>query len=189
MTTLLAKYNWTSVIVFVSIIVIAHLFASSPYDWKNNTVSELAAQNYNHKWIMKTGFILFGSILSVGIVHKLVFNEGKILFELPILIYGLAILISGVFSTKPFIDGIAYSQTESMIHSYAAMTAGISFSIGILIFGITSSATNLKLIHFTTFIFVVGFSALFGILTNNIGIIQRVMYTGSFAWILFFYNK
>ncbi len=57
-----------------------------------------------------------------------------------------------------------------------------------LINGFTETNPNLKIIHFVTFGFVVGFSALFGIMESNIGIIQRVMYLGSFVWLMFFYN-
>jgi hypothetical protein len=189
MTELIAKYNWTSVGLFVGIIIIAHFFTTNPYDWKANTISELAAQNYPYRWIMKTGFMLFGGILAVGITNKLIKGHGILWAELPILIYGLAILVSGLYSTKPFVDGIEYAEFESKIHSYSAQIAGIAFSFGLLIHGFSETSQNLKIIHFATFGFVVGFSALFGILDSNIGIVQRVMYLGSFVWLTVFYNE
>ena len=189
MTELITKYNWTSVGLFVGIIIIAHFFTTNPYDWRANTISELASQNYQHRWIMKIGFILFGGILIVGIINKLINGNGKLLTELPILIYGLAILISGLYSTKPIVEGIEYSELESKIHSYSAQIAGMAFSIGLLIYGFTETNKNLKIIHFSTFVFVIGFSALFGILDSNVGVIQRVMYLGSFVWLTLFYNQ
>jgi len=78
---------------------------------------------------------------------------------------------------------------ESQIHSYSAQIAGAAFSIGLLIHGITETNPNLKIIHFSTFAFVVGLSALFGIMENNNGIIQRIMYVGSFVWLTFYYNR
>lgn len=188
MTELLAKYNWTSVLLFVVIIFVAHFFVSSPYHWRNNTISELAAQQYQYRWIMKIGFILFGGILTSGIIWKLIYGDGKLLLEWPFLIYGIAILVSGFFSTKPFSPGIEFSEWESQIHSFAAQIAGISFSIGLLIHGISETKPSLKIIHFSTFVFVIGFSALFGILNSNTGYIQRIMYTGSFVWLTYFYN-
>jgi hypothetical membrane protein len=175
MTELITKYNWTSVGLFVGLIIIAHFFTTSPYDWRTNTISELASQQYQYRWIMKIGFILFGGILAIGITNKLINGNGKLVTELPIMIYGLAILISGLYSTKPIVDGIEYSELESKIHSYSAQIAGMAFSIGLLIYGFTETNTNLKIIHFVTFAFVVGFSALFGIMDSNVGIIQRVM--------------
>ena len=65
----------------------------------------------------------------------------------------------------------------------------MAFSIGLLIYGFTETNKNLKIIHFSTFVFVIGFSALFGILDSNVGVIQRVMYLGSFVWLTLFYNQ
>lgn len=189
MMELLTKYNWTSVGLFVGIIIIAHFFTTNPYDWKSNTVSELAAQNYQYRWIMKIGFILFGGILAAGITNKIISGNGKLITELPFLIYGLAILVSGLYSTKPIVSGTEYSELESQIHSYSAQIAGMAFSIGLLIHGISETNTNLKIIHFATFIFVIGLSALFGLMNSNVGIIQRIMYLGSFVWLTIFYNE
>lgn len=189
MTELITKYNWTSIGLFVVVIIVAHFFTTNPYDWRANTISELASQNYQYRWIMKIGFILFGGILAIGITNKLINGNGKLLTELPILIYGLAILISGLYSTKPIVDGIEYSELESKIHSYSAQIAGMAFSIGLLIYGFTETNTNLKIIHFVTFAFVGGFSALFGIMDSYVGIIQRIMYLGSFVWLTSFYNQ
>lgn len=189
MKELITKYNWTSVILFIGIIIVAHFFTSNPYDWKTNTVSELAAQNYQYRWIMKIGFILFGAILAAGITIKILRGNGKLITELPFLIYGFAILVSGLYSTKPIVSGIEYSELESQIHSYSAQIAGMAFSVGLLIHGITETNTNLKTIHFVTFVFVVGLSALFGLMNSNVGIIQRIMYLGSFLWLTIFYNE
>jgi len=189
MNEIIIKYNWISVGIFILTMVIAHFFVSSPYDWKNNTISELASQNYDYRWIMKTGFILFGAILTVGVLNKLIQHNGFIINEIPIMIYALAILVSGIYSTKPFVEGIEYSEFHSQIHSYSTQIAGFSFSIGLLIFGIKEIELNLKLIHFAFFAFVIICSALFGLLETNTGIIQRIMYAGSFIWLIFCYNK
>lgn len=186
---LITKYNWTSVGIFVGIIICAHFFTSSPYDWKHNTISELAAQQYPYRWLMKMGFLLFGGILATGITVKLLNGNRSLWTELPILIYGLAILVSGLYSTKPIEAGVEYVEMESQIHSYAAQIAGIAFSLGILIHGFSESNPKLKIIHFAAFAFVIGFSALFGLAETNTGIIQRTMYAGSFVWLVFFYNQ
>lgn len=38
----------------------AHLAAPESYSWQTDTISELAAQDYDKAWIMRTGFIGFG---------------------------------------------------------------------------------------------------------------------------------
>ena len=71
----LQKYNVIAVAVFIGIIIIAHLSANGSYSWKTNTVSELAAQGYERKWIMQIGFVLFGLILIFGIIYKINYKQ------------------------------------------------------------------------------------------------------------------
>lgn len=188
MSEILSKYNWVSVAVFVLLIVVAHFYSSPAYDWKNNTISELASQHYDQRWIMKTGFILFGTFLSAGILVKLLGHKGDLLIELPILIYALSILVSGIFSTKPFESGVEYSEVEYQIHSICAQLAGFTFTIGLLTSGIKEANLSLRLIHLAFFVFVLACSILFGLMKENMGIVQRIMYLGSFVWLLGFYN-
>jgi hypothetical protein len=68
----------------------------------------------------------------------------------------------------------------------SAQVAITAFSIGLLIFEIKIEAMNMRIIHFATFLFAIKLSRLFGLVDNNIGIIQRAMYLGSFAWCVFF---
>lgn len=189
MEKVIKKYNWISVLIFIMTIVIAHFFVTNPYEWQNNTISELASQNYKHRWIMKSGFIFFGGILSTGIIAKTLINKKFKFAELLMFIYGIAILISGIYSTKPFIENIEYSVLEANIHSISATIAGFSFSIGIFIFAYQENNKKLKIIHSLFFVFVIGCSIAFGLLNNKIGVIQRIMYLGSFTWLLFFYNR
>ena len=183
------KYNCLSVLVFVITILIAHFFVANPYEWQNNTISELASQNYKYRWIMKSGFIFFGGILSTGIISKALINKEFKFAELFMFIYGIAILISGIYSTKPFIENIEYSVLESNIHSISATIAGFSFSIGICMFAYQERNKKLKIIHSLFFIFVISCSIAFGLLDARIGVVQRIMYLGSFTWLLFFYNR
>lgn len=188
MKTEYISYNFISVMVFVGIIIVAHVFAHSGYSWRINTVSELAAQGYSKKWIMQVGFILLGLILLLGIVNKIRLGTLDFMVDIPIAIYGLAILVSGIFCTKPFISDIEYSVIESDIHSISATIAGIAFSIGILVSGIKETELSIRLIHFGFLIFVMGMSAYFGVSQSNNGLIQKLMYFGSFYWLVKYYN-
>ncbi len=61
-----------SVVYFVGVILLAHFFAQPGYLWAWTTVSDLAAQGHERKWIMQAGFIGFGLLLNLGIVASLV---------------------------------------------------------------------------------------------------------------------
>lgn len=78
---------------------------------------------------------------------------------------------------------------ESNIHSLAVQMAGLAFSVGLLTHFIKAQQVKIKVAHFITFIFVIGISALFAISDANAGVIQRVLYCGSFLWLVFYYNQ
>jgi hypothetical protein len=170
-------------------ILLAQFLAPQSYDWTSNTVSELASQGYSGKWIMQLGFIGFGIFLSAGIGTKLRATPGLWYREVPLLVYAVSILLSGIFCEKPFLEGLPYSETEAQLHSFFAMAAGFSLSIAILVTGILEPGLSRKIAHYGVLVFVIAMSLLFGASRSGTGIIQRIMYLGSFAWIAFLYNS
>jgi hypothetical membrane protein len=177
---------------FIAIIIVAHYFAPDIYHWTTNTISDLAAQNYNYAWIMRIGFIGFGLLLNLGILLKIYKTKSVNPADVLIMIYGLAILCSGVFSTMPFDSSVIYSTMADKLHSIFAQIAGIALSIGIIIYLILSPG-NKNFIHLLFFILIIGISALFGLSKNEIinidyGILQRLLYGVSFIWLFLTYN-
>lgn len=178
----------TAVIYFIVVIIIAHFFAPPEYNWTQNTVSDLAAQGLKYQWIMQVGFVGFGMLLNFGFVQKFIAAQKISYPDLLIMIYGLAILLSGFFSTEPFIKGVSYSVQESSLHSFFATVAGFAFTIGIFYRLITAPTSGEKWLHAVFFLLVMGTSLLFGLSENGIlpvakGIIQRSLYLVSFIWL------
>lgn len=56
------------VVFFLSVIIVAHFFAPAGYQWTQNSISELASQGHEYAWIMRSGFIGFGILLTLSIV-------------------------------------------------------------------------------------------------------------------------
>ncbi len=178
-----------SLFYFVAIIIVAHFFVPPEYHWAHNTVSDLAAQGLHYQWIMQLGFIGFGLLLNVGLISKSV-SAKKIFYpDVLIMLYGLAVLLSGFFSAAPFLEGVSYSIQEDKLHSLFAQAAGVFFSLGILAYLITSPDPKEKLFHTVFLILVMGTSMLFGLEENGVihidrGLIQRTLYLVSFIWLL-----
>lgn len=178
-----------SVFYFVAAIIVAHFFVPSEYIWTQNTVSELASQGLPNQWIMQAGFIGFGLLLNLGFIQKFRIAKKVFLADVLIMLYGLAILLSGFFSTKPFIAGVNYSVQESNLHSFFAQAAGIFFSLGIFCRLIIVPTPKEKRAHAIFLLLVMGTSLAFGLSENGIillgkGVIQRVLYLVSFVWLL-----
>lgn len=176
-------YPFFASVIFLSIILIAHLFASNGYNWTNHTISHLGAQKYQHRWIMQLGFLAFGIIIATGVLLN-----GWHLRTTPILIYGVCIALTGIFCTAPFFEVPSFSLQESQLHSIFAQVAGMAFSIGIIIQIFHTKNNALKTTHLLFFILVIGLSATFGLLKTNQGIAQRALYLVSLYWLSFHFN-
>jgi hypothetical membrane protein len=178
-----SNYNILSTLLFIAIIIVAHIVSTKNYDWTKNTISDLGSQGYERKLIMQIGFLVFGIIMIIGILLN-----GLTWRTTPIFIYGLCIAMTGIFCTKPFVDNGTYSKIQSTLHSAFAQIAGISFSIGILTQIFFASDKNSTNIHVLFFIMVIGLSATFGLIKNYQGIMQRLLYLTSFIWLIKYYN-
>ncbi|MCA9934346.1 MAG: DUF998 domain-containing protein [Ardenticatenaceae bacterium] len=178
-----------SVCYFVVVIIIAHLFVPPAYSWRLNTISDLAAQGLPNQWIMQLGFIGFGVLLTAAFVGKFAAARKVFSPDLFVVLYGLAVLMSGFFSARPFLADMPYSVQEDTLHSLFAQAAGILFTLGILFHLIVAASPQEKQFH-TVFLFlVVGASILFkldetAVLHLGQGLVQRVLYLVSFMWLL-----
>lgn len=177
-------------IIFIIItIAIAQLLTPGEYSWKVNTISQLASQTYRFKYIMQVGFIGFGLLVSSGLIIEMVRSKTLHFVYVPIIIYALAILVTGIFCEGPFISGVTYNMTEAKIHSLFAMTAGIALSLSVLLYMITASTNGMRLTHLSYLIFITGVSILFGLNPSYQGLIQRILYLGSFSWLYLFLDQ
>jgi hypothetical membrane protein len=182
------KIIYFSIIYFVGVILFAHFFVPPEYNWTRNTISDLSAQGMKYQRIMQAGFIGFGLLLNFGCAQKFITAQRVFYPDLLIMLYGLTILLSGFFSTEPFIQGVSYSVRESNLHSLFATAAGISFSLGILYRLVTAPTLGEKWLHAAFLVLVIGTSFLFGLSENGVlpvakGIVQRSLYLVSFIWL------
>ena len=179
----------TAVVYFIAVIVLAHFFVPPMYAWTQNTVSDLASQGHTYKWIMQTGFTGFGLLLTWGVIFH--FNKNnRAYFLLFVVVYGLSILMSGIFCTAPVDPSMTYSMSEAKLHSMFATIAGIAMSLGILWQFAVSSNHRQRWTRFAFFILVIGISGLFGLAENHLlmidkGIVQRILYLVGLAWLVY----
>ncbi len=180
-----SQYNRLAAIIFVLLIIAAHMLAPDNYNFVRHTISDLGSQGYEYKAVMQTGFILFGLVLMMGIS----LNEIN-LRTLPLLIYGLFVTLSGVFCSKPILNSEPFmsSEMQSILHPIFAQAAGLAFSIGILVQLFYAENKKQKIIHFLFFAAVIGLSVAFGLNHEFPGIIQRVLYFVSLIWLAVFYK-
>jgi hypothetical membrane protein len=178
---------------FAGTIVVAHLLAPSEYNWRLNTVSDLGSQQYKNAWLMRTGFIGFGVLLSTALLPSFIYAEEMNYSDLLIVIYALNVLMTGVFSAAPFTHSLIFSVGEDKLHSLFAQIAGIVFSFGVFLHSSIYSDPSQKITNFVLFALIIGFSTLIGLSKKSIiriglGLLQRGLYLVSFMWLLFRYK-
>ena len=178
-----------AVVYFIAVIVIAHFFVPSGYDWTQNTISDLASQGHINKWIMQAGFIGFGAVLTLGSAYHFWRNRRQ-WFLFLVAVYGLSILLSGIYCTAPIDPSMSFSATESELHSTFATLAGIGMSFGIVMQVVMSASNRERWMRIAFLLLVVGVSGLFGLAENHIvqldkGIIQRILYLVGLAWLVY----
>lgn len=191
------KYTFTvfkAVVFFGIVIIVAHLFSPTNYDWQVNTISDLGSQHYEFAWIMRIGFVGFGLLLLISILPYYLVSEGRNHSDILILLYGLFVSLSGIWSTASFSGSDSYSMTEDNLHSTFAQLAGIAFSVGILWHTIAYAEIGAKMAHIIFFSLVIAFSILVGLSKNEmipmgIGLVQRGLYLVSFGWLIYRYNS
>lgn len=190
------KYSFSvfkAVSFFVIIIIVAHLISPLNYSWQINTISDLGSQHYEFAWVMRIGFIGFGLFLFISILPSYLVSEGRNHSDILILLYGLCVSLSGIWSAAPFSGSESYSMTEDNLHSTFAQLAGIAFSVGILWHAIAYAEIGTKKAHIILFSLVIAFSMLVGLSKNEMipmgmGLVQRGLYGVSFAWLIYRYN-
>ncbi len=61
------------------------------------------------------------------------------------MLYGLSILLAGIFSTEPFIEGVPYSLQEARLHSIFATSAGVMLTLATLLYALTDAPSRAAL--------------------------------------------
>ncbi len=173
-----------AIIYIVVFIIAAHLTVGEQYLWYRHSISQLAGQAYSNAWIMRAGFIGFGVLVQIAAIGRIRATGGYWYRELPIMIYGLSILASGIFSASPFIEGVPYSEQEAELHTFFATAAGI-ITFAELLYMLTESSKSRKAVHAIALFLTISASALFFALPMASGAVQRLLWIIGFSWLVY----
>ena len=178
--------TYTIAVAYILLLLIAaHLAAPEAYHWQQHTISQLAAQAYADAWIMRLGFIGFGVLVQIAGVARMRLTPRLWYRELPIMLYGLAILLAGIFSTEPFIEGVPFSAGEARLHSLFATSAGVMLTLATLLYALTDAPASRRTVHWIALALITLISFLFGSLPAIGGLLQRLLWAVGFAWLAY----
>ena len=179
-------YAFISVLYIAAIAAVAHLGTPEEYYWKTNTISDLAAQGYNRKWIMQLGLVGFGLLLGSGSAAQMLQFQEDWITEIPLLVYAGLVSASGVFCTRPFFQTEEYSQRDDRLHTLFAQFGGVFFTAAILMKSLVAENPVSASPHILFLILVSMTAILYSRAESSMkGIAQRAMWVVSFIWLAF----
>ncbi len=172
-----------AVILFILVIVAAHLAAPPAYDWRQHTMSHLGGQGYDRGWIMRFGLIAFGGLVVPAAAWNIRRAPRKAWPHAFIGLYGLSILLSGIYSTAPFESGVPFSGREAALHSIFATAAGVGLSAAMFFFTLAEPTPRRRALHFSALALTTLLSAAFGLFPAVGGVLQRLLWLVGFSWL------
>lgn len=158
------------------------------YSTKENTISELACQTYENRSIMQWGYKGLGILIISGLL--IFFNNSvkELYYSIPLFFYAIFMFLSGVFSTKPFEHLVFYSIKESKVNTLCNQMAGLALALLIVMKFIVELGTFNRIFNAFVLVFVLYFSAQVGRKSEKSGTYQRILYFGSFLWLIYAYS-
>ncbi|MDW7659921.1 MAG: DUF998 domain-containing protein [Bacillota bacterium] len=158
------------------------LFSFEGYSIVSNTTSHLGAQGSPNALVMNFVFMCLGAMsIWITLSSKIRFNQ------VIGMIFGLSLILTGVFRHAPLIDYIEINKFHDQMHSIFASATGFSFTFLAAGHGFMTHkwqrASGLIMAIVATLI-PLGMMAL----PSYMGLLQRVMFVSAFGW-LFFYMK
>ncbi|MFH1534365.1 MAG: hypothetical protein ABIF80_00085, partial [Patescibacteria group bacterium] len=130
----------------------------------------------------------------IGIVFRIKQSSKVQITDILLFFYGLAILLSGMFSAKPFIEGIPYSSIESGLHYAFALSTGLFLNLSVFSHLLFSYTIKERLFHFV-FLMTIFISSVFVVLIKEgrldipLGLIQRITYLTGLVWLFIYFLK
>ncbi len=181
-------YIITAVLYIGIIIILAQQRAPEEYSFKTNTISELACQCYENRSLMQWGFKGFGIIIILGIVINKSEMLKELYFTIPLFVYAIGILFTGFFFTKPFEHLVFYIEKQSKAHSFFFFFSGFGVSLLLFMkFMMVPGAFN-KILNMVVLVFILFSSARTVKNPESRGIYQRILYFGTFVWLIYAYS-
>ena len=168
-------------VVFCAVTIVAGPWYTDPgYDWLRHSVSELAGQSTTNAWIMRAGLAALGASAMIA------FATLRERFNAFFLVFGLCITLSAVFPHRPFVPGIAYSETLDDLHSLFASLGGFAAVLAFAFSAGRPGPLGPRLSAGILALFYTVLPAAMFAFPEFQGLFQRIIFASFIAWMLVF---
>lgn len=171
------------VIAALTAIVVAPFFSVPEYSSARNAISELGAQGSPNAWIMRAGFVAYGLGVLVDAARRLRVTP---LVGVVFVVFGLAMAMSAVFSHRPVDQTLSYDVREDELHSLFATVVGFAFTFGAVAQSFIERSLWRRLACYVAAVAAIGLPLAMLGFAEIAGVLQRLMFAISFAWLVEF---
>lgn len=173
---------------FAALLLVAQYLAPPDYSPRRHTISQLASQGYERKRLMQAGFLIYGVMFSAALLGIMMRSSAPLYRDIPHLVYGLALLPTGMYCSMPFLRGLRFSRREAHLHALSAKISGGAFGLGIAVHAVVYQAPEGRLFHVVSLSVYLAAALWFGHTRRNMGAVQRFMYAFGSVWLLVTYG-
>jgi Protein of unknown function (DUF998) len=153
------------------------------YSSVRHTTSELGAQDTPGAWIMNAGFIAFGAGVLIDALRGL---HAARLPAVLFMVFGVSMIMTGVFSHRPIDAGAPYSILEDDLHSLFSSAVGVAFAFGVLAFMFVRRGVGPVAAHWAAVAAATILPLAMNFYPGVEGVLQRSMFLVSFVWLACF---
>lgn len=175
----------SAIVIYIVFLMVATFLPTISFDGYSilrHTTSHLGAQGSPYAWVMNTVFFLLGVYaICIAIGSKIPY------VQLIGTIFGLSLLMTGVFQHAPLIEGHAVNIFHDTMHSIFASTTGFSFTLLAIGHAFMTSKMQ-RYVALTMGLVATIIPILMITFPDYMGLSQRIMFVTAFLW-LFFYFK
>ena len=173
----------TGLLLYAGIVLVASQLASPYYSEDTWTLSELGSQSYERAWLMRLAF--YDLSLSVALIVALVVREvegagRRAAVVLTLGVYAVMVLLSAVFSAKT--HGAPAHNMESLLHTYLARAAGMSFALAIPAVAFGLRDRRFRYLSLVAFVLFAAGAVLFSTMPEARGFWQRGLVLVACTW-------
>jgi hypothetical membrane protein len=185
------ELNYTVIIAlvyFAAVLLVAQYLAPAEYSPRRHTISQLASQGYHRRRLMQAGFILYGLLFLAGLLPLIPASPAPLIRDAAHVVYGLALVPTGVFCAVPFRRGFRFSRREARLHTLFAQLSAGAFGVGIAVHAVLAQAAPTLAFHLASFVIYWGGAVWFARTRRSLGAAQRLMYAYGSVWLVATYG-
>jgi hypothetical protein len=177
-----------ALVYFATMLLVAQHRAPPEYSPWRHTISQLASQGYERRRFMQTGFVVYGLLFVAGLLSVMLEPRTPLYRDTAHLVYGLALVPTGLFCSMPFRRHRTFSKKEAKVHAVSAKLSGAAFGLGIAVHALLSTGEVTVAFHVISVAVYMAGAVWFARTRNSLGAAQRLMYAYGSIWLLATYG-